>query len=134
MIRAQRSPIQIAREVPATELSPPPKTLGDGAFQYTVTIRPRGRVAVCRRAPVGIAIVAHRGDASVEPLASRAEAIPQADEGLVFARGGDPSKDPLRRRRQRAGEGAPGRPSKRELTGKVIAIHYDRFGDFRGLT
>ena len=57
-------------------------------------------------------------------------------EGLVTTLGGDPSNIPPRRPApcQRSVRRPVPPVSKHEVTGKVVAIDYDRFGDFCGFT
>jgi hypothetical protein len=57
-------------------------------------------------------------------------------EGLVITLGGDPSKIPPSQTGTVPGKGtAPVPPrGEHEITGKVVAIDYDRFGDFCGFT
>ena len=80
--RPPAPPIQIAeRRTP--EIAVPPKPFSwrqaQGAFQYTITVKPAGESALSAGAPAGVAQVAHRGDAAGEPLASGAGPIPQLD-------------------------------------------------------
>jgi hypothetical protein len=124
-----------------TEIAPPPKPFSWrqvlGAFQYSVTIKPKDEVLY----PQERLLAWLKWRIGVTPTASRWLPVLQRylglTEGLVRSLGGDPDKIPPSQTGKVPGKGpVPPFPphEKREFTGKVIAIRYDRFGDFRGFT
>ena len=139
-LRPPPPPIQIA-EKRTPEVSAPPKPFSWrqvlGAFQYTITFKPAGELLF----PQERLLAWLKWRIGVMPPASRWCPVLQRylnlTEGLVLTLGGDPSQDPSIADRRRAGEGAVAasrRSRKHEITGKVVAIDYDRFGDFSGFT
>jgi hypothetical protein len=133
-------PIQIAeRRTP--EVSVPPKPFSWrqvlGAFQYTITVRPASEMLY----PQERLLAWLKWRVGVTPSASRWRPVLQRylnlTEGLVLTLGGDPSQIPP----SQTGAVPGKRPSppvpplgQHEITGKVAAIDYDRFGDFCGFT
>ncbi len=133
-------PIQIAeRRTP--EIVVPPKPFSwrqvQGAFQYTITVKPAGellypqeRLLAWLKWRIGVTPPASRWRPVLEPISQ-----PDRRSGHHFGR--RPEQDPSLADRHRAREGAVA-PSRRhgehEITGKVVAIDYDRFGDFCGFT
>jgi hypothetical protein len=136
-------PIQIA-EKRAPEVSAPPKPFTWrqvlGAFQYTTTVKPGGELLF----PQERLLAWLKWRIGVTPPTSRWLPVLQRylnlTEGLVLTYGGDPTKIPSSQTGNVPGKGppppAPPLPpiGEREITGKVVAIDYDRFGDFCGFT
>lgn len=136
-------PIQIA-EKRAPEVSAPPKPFTWrqvlGAFQYTITVKPAGELLF----PQERLLAWLKWRIGVTPPTSRWLPVLQRylnlTEGLVLTHGGDPTKIPPSQTGNVPGKGppppAPPLPpiGEREITGKVVAIDYDRFGDFCGFT
>ena len=132
-------PIQIAeRRTP--EIIVPPKPFSwrqaQGAFQYTITVKPASellypqeRLLAWLRWRIGVTPSANRW----RPVLSR---YLNLTEGLVTALGGDPSNIPPSQTGTVPGKGPSPVPpiGEHEITGKVVAIDYDRFGDFCGFT
>jgi hypothetical protein len=134
-------PIQIAVESRAREVSAPPKSFSWrqvlGAFQYTITVKPGGELLY----PQERLLAWLKWRIGVTPPSSRWLPVLQRylnlTEGLVLTLGGDPSKIPPSQTGNVPGKGpSPPVPpiGEREITGKVVAIDYDRFGDFCGFT
>jgi hypothetical protein len=137
-------PIQIAVETRAREVSAPPKSFSWrqvlGAFQYTITVKPGGELLF----PQERLLAWLKWRIGVTPPSSRWLPVLQRylnlTEGLVLTYGGDPSKIPPSQTGNVPGKGPPPpvplpQPIReREITGKVTAIDYDRFGDFCGFT
>ena len=107
-----------------------------GAFQYTVAVKP-GKVLL----PEQERLVAWlKWRYSAVPATSRWKPVLQRylkyTESLVWNLGRDPNTIPPSQVGNVAGEGPSPYPivihKERECTGKVVAIHYDRFGDFHG--
>jgi hypothetical protein len=135
--------IQIARGSPAPEVAAPPTTFSWrqvlGAFQYTVTIKPKEELLY----PQERLLAWLKWRIGVTPSSSRWLPVLQRylslTAGLVQSHGGDPNKIPPSQTGNVPGKKpvppCPPFPiGKREVTGKVIAVHYDRFGDFCGFT
>jgi hypothetical protein len=133
-------PIQVAERQTA-EASAPPKSFSWrqvlGAFQYTITVKPRGELLY----PQERVLAWLKWRIGVTPSSSRWRPVLQRylnlTEGLVVTWGGDPSKIPPSQTGNVPGKWpSPPVPSaeERETTGKVVAIDYDRFGDFHGFT
>jgi hypothetical protein len=132
-------PIQITeRRTP--EIIVPPKPFSwrqaQGAFQYTITVKPPGELLY----PQERLLAWLKWRIGVTPSASRWRLVLDRylslTEGLVITLGGDPSKIPPSQTGTVPGKGtAPVPPrGEHEITGKVVAIDYDRFGDFCGFT
>jgi hypothetical protein len=132
-------PIQITeRRTP--EIIVPPKPFSwrqaQGAFQYTITVKPAGELLY----PQERLLAWLKWRIGVTPSASRWRLVLDRylslTEGLVITLGGDPSKIPPSQTGTVPGNGtAPVPPrGEHEITGKVVAIDYDRFGDFCGFT
>jgi hypothetical protein len=132
-------PIQITeRRTP--EIIVPPKPFSwrqaQGAFQYTITVKPAGELLY----PQERLLAWLKWRIGVTPSASRWRLVLgrylSLTEGLVITLGGDPSKIPPSQTGTVPGKGtAPVPPrGEHEITGKVVAIDYDRFGDFCGFT
>jgi hypothetical protein len=110
-----------------------------GAFQYTVTARPQAALL-----PEQERLVAWlKWRFAAIPAKNRWKPVLQRylkyTEDLVWTLGRDPNTIPPSDTGRVPGEGpgpehpvGPGR--KHQATGKVVAIHYDRFGDFSGFT
>jgi hypothetical protein len=111
-----------------------------GAFQYTITVKsagellyPQERLLAWLKWRIGVTPPSSRW----LPVLSR---YLNLTEGLVLTYGGDPSKIPPSQTGTVPGKCPP--PSipppppigKREITGKVSGIDYDRFGDFCSFT
>jgi hypothetical protein len=137
---------QIAvRHAPETSVPPKPFSWREvlGAFQYTITVKsagellyPQERLLAWLKWRVGVTPPSSRW----LPVLSR---YLNLTEGLVLAYGGDPGKIPQSQTGTVPGKCPPPSISpspppppigKREITGKVSAIDYDRFGDFCGFT
>ncbi|MFZ0312473.1 MAG: hypothetical protein WAL85_07175 [Candidatus Korobacteraceae bacterium] len=128
-------PNQIAeRRTPEIIVPPEPFSWrqAQGGFQYTITVKPTGellypqeRLLAWLKWRIGVTPPAGRW----RPVLGRYLSL---TEGLVITLGGDPSKIPPSQTGAVPGKG----PShgEHELTGKVVAIDYDRFGDFCGFT
>jgi hypothetical protein len=138
-LRPTSPPIEIA-ERRTTEIVVPPKPFSwrqvQGAFQYTITVKPASELLY----PQERLLAWLRWRIGVTPSSSRWRPVLQRylklTEGLVVTLGGDPTKIPP----SQTGD-VPKGPSQpvpplgdREITGKVVAIDYDRFGDFCGFT
>jgi hypothetical protein len=132
-------PIQIAgRRTP--EIAVPPKPFSwrqaQGAFQYTITVKPAGELLY----PQERLLAWLKWRIGVTPPASRWRPVLgrylSLTEGLVTTLGGDPSKIPPSQTGAVPGKGTSPVPphDEHETTGKVVAIDYDRFGDFCGFT
>jgi hypothetical protein len=132
-------PIQITeRRTP--EIIVPPKPFSwrqaQGAFQYTITVKPAGELLY----PQERLLAWLKWRIGVTPSASRWRLVLDRylslTKGLVITLGGDPSKIPPSQTGTVPGKGtAPVPPrGEHEITGKVVAIDYDRFGDFCGFT
>jgi hypothetical protein len=111
-----------------------------GAFQYTVTVTPakdllypQERLLAWLKWRIGVTPPTNRW----LPVLQRYLSL---TEGLVWSLGQDPNAIPPSQvgNVPRKHPGPPGppvptfHPKGREYTGKVVAIHYDRFGDFCG--
>jgi hypothetical protein len=103
-----------------------------GAFQYTVTVEP-GAVLLPEQERL-VAWLKWRY-ASI-PATSRWKPVLQRylkyTEGLVWNLGKDPNTIPPSETGNVGGKGPIVVHREKECTGKVVAIHYDRFGDFHG--
>jgi hypothetical protein len=136
---------QITREAPGPEVAAPPKTFSWrqvlGAFQYTVTIKPKEELLY----PQERLLAWLKWRIGVTPPSNRWLPVLQRylnlTAGLVLNYGGDPNKIPPSQVGNVPGKHSPGPPppvppfppvKEHEYTGKVVAIHYDRFGDFCG--
>jgi hypothetical protein len=132
-------PIQIA-ERRAPEIIVPPKPFSwrqaQGGFQYTITVKPAGELLY----PQERLLAWLKWRIGVMPPASRWRLVLgrylSLTEGLVTTLGGDPSKIPPSQTGAVTGKGPSPVPphGEYEITGKVVAIDYDRFGDFCGFT
>jgi hypothetical protein len=129
-------PIQIAeRRTP--EIIVPPKPFSwrqaQGAFQYTITVKPAGELLY----PQERLLAWLKWRIGVTPSSSRWRPVLgrylSLTEGQVTTLGGDPSKIPPSQTGAVPGKGQSHVPP-HEITGKVVAIDYDRFGDFCGFT
>jgi hypothetical protein len=129
-------PIQIAeRRTP--EIIVPPKPFfwrqAQGAFQYTIIVKPAGELLY----PQERLLAWLKWRIGVTPSSSRWRPVLgrylSLTEGLVTTLGGDPSKIPPSQTGAVPGKGQSHVPP-HEITGKVVAIDYDRFGDFCGFT
>jgi len=129
--RSPSPPIHIAKRR-RSEIVVPPKPFSwrqaQGAFQYTITVKPAGellypqeRLLAWLKWRIGVMPSASRW----RPVLSRYLSL---TEGLVTTLGGDPSQIPPSQTGTVPGHG------EYEITGKVMAIDYDRFGDFCGFT
>ena len=138
-LRTPPAPIQIAeRRTP--EIGVPPKPFSwrqvQGAFQYTITLKPAGELLY----PQERLLAWLKWRIGVMPPASRwCQVLGRylsLTEGLVTTLGGDPSKIPPSQTGAVPGKGPSPVPphGEHEITGKVVAIDYDRFGDFSGFT
>ena len=130
-------PIQIA-ERKTTEVAAPPKSFSWrqvlGAFQYKITLKPAGKLLH----PQERLLAWLKWRIGVTSSSSRWHPVLQRyldlTEGLVITYGGDPCKIPPSQIGAVPGkEPSPPLPE-REITGKVAAVDYDRFGDFCGFT
>jgi hypothetical protein len=132
-------PIEIAeRRTP--EIVVPPKRFSwrqaQGGFQYTITVKPAGELLY----PQERLLAWLKWRIGVTPPASRWRLVLgrylSVTEGLVTTLGGDPSKIPPSQTGAVPGKGPSPVPphGEHEMTGKVVAIDYDRFGDFCGFT
>ena len=136
--RAPPPPIEIVeRRTP--EIVVPPKPFSwrqaQGAFQYTITVKPAGELLY----PQERLLAWLKWRIGVTPPASRWRPVLgrylSLTEGLVTTLGGDPSKIPPSQTGTVPGKGSSHPPhGEHEITGKVVAIDYDRFGDFCGFT
>ena len=110
-----------------------------GAFQYTITVKtanellyPQERLLAWLKWRIGVMPAASRW----RPVLGRYLSL---TEGLVTTLGGNPSQIPPSQTGNVPGKGhgltspAP-RDGEHEITGKVVAVDYDRFGDFCGFT
>ena len=133
-------PIEIAqRRTP--EIVVPPKPFSwrqvQGAFQFTITVKPAGellypqeRLLAWLKWRIGVTPPA----SSWRPVLGRYLSL---TEGLVTTLGGDPTKIPPSQTGTVPGKGRPPHVpphDEHEITGKVAAIDYDRFGDFCGFS
>jgi hypothetical protein len=137
-------PIQIAVETSGPEVSVPPKSFSWrevlGAFQYTITVKPGGELLYSQERLLAWL----KWRVGVTPPSSRWFSVLQQylnlTGGLVTTLGGNPSKIPPSQTGNVPGKGhgpvTPPAPvvGEREITGKVVAVDYDRFGDFCGFT
>ena len=111
-----------------------------GAFQYTLstttglpgTLRyPEERLLAWLKWRIGVT----PASSSWLPVLQRYQTL---IEGRVQIFGGDPGSIRPSQGGDVPGPCPPGRPGEKdefnEMTGKVMAMHYDRFGDFRGFT
>jgi len=108
-----------------------------GAFQYTVTVKPekallseQERLVAWLKWRIGVTPAANRW----LPVLKR---YLKYTENLVWTLGKDPNTIPPSEVGKVTGEGSGSKfpiviHQEHECTGKVAAIHYDRFGDFRG--
>jgi hypothetical protein len=135
--RRPAPPIQIAeRRTP--EISVPPKPFSwrqaQGGFQYTITVKPAGELLY----PQERLLAWLKWRIGVIPPASRWRLVLgrylSLTEGLVTTLGGDPSNIPPSQTGAVPGKGPVPPHGEHEITGKVVAIDYDRFGDFCGFT
>ncbi len=129
-------PIQIAaKPTPAVAVPPKPFSWRQvlGAFQYTITVRPAGELLY----PQERLLAWLKWRVGVTPAASRWRPVLgrylSLTEGLVTTLGGDPGQIPPSQTGTVPGKGRPPH-HEHEITGKVAAIDYDRFGDFCGFT
>lgn len=138
--RPSPPPIQIAeKRTPAVAVPPKPFSWRQvlGAFQYTITVRPASELLY----PQERLLAWLKWRVGVTPPASRWRPVLgrylSLTEGLVTTLGGDPSKIPPSQTGAVPGKGRPPHVpphDEHEITGKVVAIDYDRFGDFCGFT
>jgi len=137
--RSSPPPVQIA-EGRTPEIVVPPKSFSwrqaRGAFQYTITVKPAGEVLY----PQERLLAWLKWRIGVTPPASHWRPVLgrylSVTEGLVTTLGGDPSRIHPSQTGAVPGKG-PGHVSPHpepEITGKIVAIDYDRFGDFCGFT
>lgn len=129
-------PIEIA-EGRTPEAAAPPKSFSWrqvlGAFQYTITLKPAAdllypqeRLLAWLKWRVGVTPPSNRW----HPVLKRYLSL---TEGLVLTYGGDPISIPPSQTGNVPGKGpSPVPPIEGEITGQVVAIDYDRFGDFCG--
>jgi hypothetical protein len=136
--------IQIAeRQAPAVRAPPPSFSWREvlGAFQYTIAVKSAGELLY----PQERLLAWLKWRIGVTPSSSRWLPVLtrylNLTEGLVLTYGGDPSKIPPSQTGSVPGKGPPPVPPcpptgdrEREITGKISAIDYDRFGDFCGFT
>jgi hypothetical protein len=137
-LRPSPAPIQAERRT--SEIAVPPKPFFwrqvQGAFQYTITLKPAGELLY----PQERLLAWLKWRIEVMPPASRWRQVMgrylSLTEGLVTTLGGDPSKIPPSQTGAVPGKGPSRVPphGEHEITGKVVAIDYDRFGDFCGFT
>ena len=109
-----------------------------GAFQYTVTVKAESALLSDQERLVAWL----KWRISVIPATNHWKPVLQRylkyTEDLVWSLGKDPNTIPPSEVGKVIGEGGPPPEfpiefhEERECTGKVVAIHYDRFGDFRG--
>jgi hypothetical protein len=136
--RAPPPPIEIVeRRTPAIVVPPKPFSWrqAQGAFQYTITVKPAGELLY----PQERLLAWLKWRIGVTPPASRWRPVLgrylSLTESLVTTLGGDPSKIPPSQTGTVPGKGSSHPPhGEHEITGKVVAIDYDRFGDFCGFT
>jgi hypothetical protein len=125
-----------SRSSPTPAASAPPKPFSWrqvlGAFQYTITVKPARELLY----PQERLLAWLKWRVGVTPTASRWRPVLQrylsVIEGQVLTLGGEPGKIPPSQTGNVPGKGSVPPLEERETTGKIVAIDYDRFGDFCG--